>query len=132
MISLLALALASVAVTSGSSLSPPPAHVTAAGETRRMATGSYCWFSGGRGRCVDKIDDRRGPRMTVVEGRRITFRLGFDPQEVTLYTTRRGGITLPARRTTRWKVTGPVRHLSLFVQPEGGGDVSYLARVARR
>lgn len=92
-----------------------------------MAIGSYCWTSGGSATCADMARPPRGPRMALEPGRRVTFRFGFDPREVTLSTGRRS-VTLPARRTVSWRIRGEVRRLSLFVRPEGGGDVSYAAR----
>ena len=131
MFTLIALALAtSFAGGAPASDGPPPATVTAAGETRAMAIGSYCWASRGSTICVDKAAPPDGPRMALEPGRRVTFRFGFDPAEVTLFDGRRS-VALPAGRTVRWRVRGPVRRVSLFVRPEGGGDVSYAVRAAR-
>lgn len=131
MFTLIALALAaSLAGGAPAAEGPPPATVTAAGETRTMAIGSYCWTTADSAICVDRAAPARGPRMALDPGRRVTFRFGFDPAEVTLDTGPRL-VALPARRTVRWRVRGEVRRLSLFVRPEGGGDVSYAARASR-
>ena len=135
MFTLIALALAT-SVAAGAPAAapapegPPPATVTAGGESRTMATGSYCWTSDGSAICVDRATRPGGPRMVLEPGRRVTFRLRFDPREVTLSTGRRT-VALAARRTVSWRARGDVRRLDLFVRRQGGGDVSYAARAAR-
>jgi hypothetical protein len=101
-----------------------------------MAFSSYCWGEDERLLCADAAPPqarRDVPRVILRRGERITFHLGFRPLSVGLYRSDRArAITLPARRTVRWRVKGRPDHLLLFARRPGGGDASYVVKVRMR
>lgn len=136
MIGLLTLALLAAPTAGAAAPSPKPdrpprAEIRAGGETKRMATGSYCWPSRNQMTCADVAAIPNGPTIHPGPGRRVTFRLAFEPRRVTLAVGDRAR-KLPARRVMRTRIGRGAKPLHLFVELRGGGDVSYHARTARR
>ena len=109
---------------------PPSATVAGAdGEAVTMATGSSCWRTG----CIDMIDPSQRddvPELAIADGATITFRLGFDPDEVVLsFPEDNRTIALAATDAPRWTVDQDGLAL-LSATVDGGGDASYLVRLS--
>jgi hypothetical protein len=133
------LALSLVAGTA-SIAKPPAAWIDTSTGRRQLAQSSYCWGGQGKGICADylppRCDDGGTPRIAVLRGEVVRFRLGFVPRTLSLVFLTGPGASpsyaRPHRRTTVWRVR---RFGAFFLFAGAGqlGDTSYAGCfVARR
>jgi hypothetical protein len=121
-------------------IAPPPATLETPSGTVKLAQGSYCWSSPGRGLCVDVIPPSARsdiPSVAVSTGDRVAFRLGFDPTEVSATLLRPDpdrSFELAPARVVEWSIpsgwqapSGPT-FVALFARG-ALGDTTYLARL---
>jgi hypothetical protein len=117
---------------------PPPAFIAGTHDSAWLAFGSFCWTGqpDASGDSVGMCADFAGPgmrtdipRFHVEPGQRVRIVLGFRPAEVSLSI---GGRAIPVHpsRTLTFRVER-LGDLELFARPPGGGDASYVARLAR-
>jgi hypothetical protein len=111
---------------------PPPAWIETASRSAWLAFGSYCWTSGGVGKCADMIAPQSRtdlPVVRVARGRTLRVHLGFPAKSVSVSVR---GRVLPARlssnrRVVSWRAAR-AGILTVFVRPTSG-DASYHARL---
>jgi hypothetical protein len=83
---------------------PPPAYVATPRGSTWLSFSSYCW----RSTCADFIPascaDKGTPKLYLRRGEVIHFHLGFRPKAVWIGFKRSTAQSLPAARTTTWRV----------------------------
>jgi hypothetical protein len=111
---------------------PPPAWIESPARSAWLALGSYCWASGGVGKCADMVAPQSRtdlPIVRVARGRTLRVHVGFRAKSLSVSV---GGRVVPARlssnrRIVSWRATR-AGVLTVFARP-ASGDASYHARL---